>query len=140
MSSRLATVRRVERAHHPPHMRQMQAIASWAELAEYCECRPRDVRLHLVGHRGYVLWARTGRRSVEIVDIAGRFDHSLLSALHRVAKPGCTVYADVREDTAYRIVKALARRGDIRIVQDSVWDWDGITMHEVVLKILKKPR
>jgi len=135
VSSRLATVRRLEREFHPPHMRQMQDITSWSELAEYCECRPQHVRLHLVGSQGYVLWARTGRRSVEVVDIAGRFDHRLMSALRRVAKPGWAIRADVREDTAYRIVQALARRGHVRIVQDTPWDWDGVNMHEMVLVV-----
>lgn len=137
MKASLRRIKAIEAAAYPPSMRQLQNVATWKEVADYCECRAEEL-LVLSGESWYLL-AAEHEDYVEIADLAAT--GGLGSAIWRIIAAakgrwaGKTVVCDARQGTSYCLLKALERRGIVRVISETPWEWEDEKMFEVKLKV-----
>lgn len=127
----MISIMKIEYLVYPPHMRQMQGIQNMDDLHDYCESD--NVEVILFGEYGYALLAEE-----EVVDLASTKPLSLpdmmklMSAMKKFY--GNKKFSvDAREGTSYRLLLACLKRGKIKFHSDEVWDWEGETMHSMVI-------
>lgn len=120
----------IEARVYPPVYRQMQDIRSMKDLKEYCESKP-----HIISWcDGYCLF--TKREVVDLCSITP-IDFGIM---HKISKRLRKFYkyrefaADLRQNTSYKLVKIMERRGVLEVVSDEAYDWGGETFHEVKIK------
>ena len=140
MRPSLESVRWVEQQAYPPHMQSLGDASSWQDVAEYCECSLKDL-IVLGGTNWYALIARSGR-TAEFVDIAKANREvqvpwdDVLDCLRTLRASGVRkVTFDARESTSYKLLSKLVSLVGGRIVKDTAWEWDGETMHEVIVRL-----
>lgn len=130
----IAHLRQIERAAYPPHMRQMQAVRSIEDLAEYCECRPDQV--FVLSGEGWYFIAAEREGEVEVVDFAsagGCRDLFRVLAAVLARWRGRKVAMDCRARTSYPLVLALVRRYQAVVLEDTSWYWGDDEMRRLVV-------
>lgn len=123
----------IEAAAYPPHMQYLQDVRSWADVEEYCEGS--EVEVLVKGHF-YVLATKE-----EVVDLASTAKLSVKDMLEVLAflkgkYKDQPFSLDAREDTSYPLLKAMESRGRLLVLVDEEWDWDNVTMHEMVIQFI----
>lgn len=135
----VADIVAIERVAYPAHMREMSDCRSMSDIAEYAECSKRQLRiLGMAGH-WYAILAKHCGGSAECVDLAkvpGSPTVPWLDIVATLRAMGVTtITLDAREGTSYELICAYAAKLGIRIVSDSVWDWNGEMMHEMRIRL-----
>lgn len=134
----LITLKQVEQLAYrgTPHA-EMQRCNTWQSVADYCECEISELRIYLTDD-WYVLLAEH-EDYIEFVDLASRTKHTpllqIINVLTQYKKP---FIMDCRENTSYRMVKALEKAGRIEIQQDEIYSRGGETFHDIRLELLNK--
>lgn len=115
---------------------QMQGFENIRDLAEYCEVSPKNVHV-MSGDDWYVILGEH-RDHIEIVDLASTGKRlpvkQVLEFMKSFDKP---VTMDAREETSYKLVKALDRMHMLQINKDESYQWGGETFHDVEAEIEK---
>lgn len=137
----ISLAREIEAAVYPHWMQQLQWVETLAELAEYCECQPSQVRL--ITGNGWYLLAAERKRSVEVVDLCA-LPHTGPLGMREVFSSlalewsGKTVEMDCRKSTSYPLVMRLVESYGIQVLEDEPWDWGGEEMRAIKLKFPRR--
>jgi hypothetical protein len=132
---------KIEREAYPSQFQMMQDCKSIEDIADYCECSRRKLLVLGDGATWYALIAKHKKGSAEFVDVAKlpgtRFLpwEEIIESL-RTAKI-TKIYADLRHNTSYKLLKKFAARFGITILKEKEY-YDssfGETMHEMVLRV-----
>lgn len=140
MKTALSFLKRVEACAYPPHMRMMQDYNTLSDLAEYCECKKREVFV-ICGEDYYLIAAEKGNE-IEVVDMAslngmGKVIFGLVRTC-RERWAGKSIKMDLRESTSYPLLLSLSRRYGIKMTEEGTWEWEDEIMHCVSLSIPKQ--
>lgn len=109
---------------------EMQHCMTWEEVADYCDCNLYELRVCL-NKDWYVLLAEH-EDCVELVDLASKIKTTPLSLImNTILKYKKPFLMDCRENTSYRILKALEKAGHIEVSQDNSYSRGGEIFHEV---------
>ena len=132
----LDTLKRIEALAYSSHMQQMQDCDTWQDVAEYAECRLRN--LHIWGSDTWYCIVAVHKRHVEIVDVA-KIPESIRvpwrHILSRLRKFGIShITCDMRESTSYRLVRILPALG-CSVLADETWYWNNERMHAMRLAL-----
>lgn len=118
--------------------RGMQSYSTWDGIASYCCCSKDQVRL-MMGKGWYVLFAEYPDY-LEVVDLCSSTHKApifkIIDQLHSFGK---AISLDARENTSYRILTAMAKRGRVEMFKDETWTWGGENFHEIVLAASDNP-
>lgn len=113
---------RLERENYPEEMWQLGKKKS--SIFEYLE----EPEIWFWGS-GYILWD-----GAELADWCG--SHTPLVELWNLIKERkTTFFGSARESTSYRVLSAMAKRGKIKMVINSEWDWDGEKMYDFTVTV-----
>lgn len=130
-------IKEIEKKLYPTHMCGI-ASESAKGLAEYCECSLDELCV-LRGENWYSLLA-IKEDCIEIADLAAlpgnEFKASRAIMLELLKHKGKVVFIDARESTSYPMVKRAELKGKVGILKDELYDWEGVTMHEMEFVIL----
>lgn len=131
----LKKMKDIEAVAYPSFMQSICDCDTLGDLADYCECKVSQ--LFCIINNNYYLLAANKKHSVEIVDFAstGRCLEifKIVSTLLKEFD-GKNITMDCRESTSYPIVIKLLKREKIKYT-DTVWYWNGETMHEICFHI-----
>lgn len=132
-------LKKIEGAVYPSHMQYMQDLETISDLADYCECRARQLIIE-TGPNWYFLAAQK-KRSVEIVDICadGAFPvREMLSLVRKYLNKwrGKRITLDARHTTSWKLVAFLEKSGKVKITHHEEWWWGNELMHEVGMEVL----
>lgn len=120
----------MEALAYPPHMCQMSNIKEWNDLVSYCEGKPTII----VEDNGYLIFTKK-----EIVDMVALHPYTAIKIFNQFrsqVKKGKKLSCDLRKSTSYPLVKAMERRGRVKIISESSWWWGDEEMMECRIKIL----
>lgn len=134
----LAAIKNLEQtAYHGTAYAEMQHCETWQGIADYCECELSELRVYLTDD-WYVMLAEH-EEYIEFVDLASRSSHTpllqIVNVLTQYKKP---FIMDCRENTSYRMVKALERAGRIEIRQDETYTRGGEIFHDIHIELLDR--
>lgn len=97
-------------------------------IYDYCES---DEVTIVVFETGYMIYTKD-----EVVDLCSTKPLSYKQILELIRSiPAGTYSSDLRFTTSLPLVRALNRRGRIKLVEYDSWDWDGETMVKVAITI-----
>lgn len=129
-------IKKIESVAYPAYMQQMQECETLDDLAEYCECKPSQVRI-INGSDWYLIYAEY-KKSIEVVDFAS--ESGKCSEIFKVVsalKTKKLITMDAKEDSSYPLVMKLAERGILNIIHDEIWYLGNVSMHELKIKWVK---
>lgn len=113
-----------------PELTALQDCNNWQDVALYCDCEVKDLRVYLFAH-GYMLCAEHVTE-LEIVDLAsdGKWI-DLRSVLHILESYDKPLVMYCRETTSYPILKYMEMIGRIVISGDIAETYEEEQFHEV---------
>lgn len=116
---------------------QMQRCRTWADIASYCQCSLSEVNI-LLSDTGYVIVAaHKDEGYAEIVDLASTDRRMNLREVWDFLRELSLPFTmDARENTSYRMIKALEKKGEITIASSYPHTWGGETFYD--LKVVPK--
>ena len=118
----------IEAKAYPPQYQQMQYVATYHDLATYCEGVPHVI----TWDAGYILYTKR-----EVVDLAS-LTPMTLKQLREVGKKLKSFYGnrrimvDCRESTSYRIFRFFVKKGVIKIHEETQYNWEGEYFREII--------
>lgn len=127
----LRTLKDIEHvAYKNTNYAMMQHYTTWEDVADYCDCNLHELRVYL-NEDWYVLLAEH-EDYIEFVDLASKVKTTPLSLIvNTILEYKKPFLMDCRENTSYRMLKALEKAGRIEVSQDDSYSRGGETFHEV---------
>ena len=125
----LQKIQKIEKAVYPEYMCYLGDCDNKKEVAEYMECKPREI-FYMLGDNYYLL-AAIKKDFIEIVDLASTGPMNIFKILNTLETKlkGKKIIMDARKETSYPIIILLLKRKKIKLLKDEIWDWDGEEMH-----------
>ena len=129
------TLERLKQIEHTaysdnPELTALQDCKNWQDVALYCDCEVKDLRVYLFAH-GYMLCAERAT-ALAIADLAsdGKWI-DLRSVLHILESYDKPLVMYCRETTSYPILKYMEMTGRIGIGEDIAETYEEERFHEV---------
>lgn len=118
----------IEAKCYPGFMCQLNDLDSVDDIYDYCES---DEVTIVVFETGYMIFTDD-----EVVDLCSLQPLSYKQVLELIRTiPAGNYSADLRSTTSLPLLRALDRRGKIRLAENDSWDWNDETMVEVTITI-----
>ena len=130
----LEIISNVEAQAYPVFMQSLQDIQDVSDVLEYCESKKVSI---MYSDTMYVMLTKR-----EVVDLCtteklGLQQLSQIKAFLKSHFGNVRFTMDAREATSYTFIRFLARRGELEILKDTPWEWEGEVFHELKVRFVK---